>query len=262
MPIWPPSPCSRRTAARSVWTRTSDGSRTEVSCAAISASVRWASTRRASSSACVRRSIREPLGLAQVADRAVGADELAAALAADGVDLGRDRLALAPAEHESDPAHPRSGSAIEPGPRLLRRRPSTRAPTIGRPCLADQLLGPPTGERRRRRGERIVKLPVGIGLPHEVGRRDDEVAESRLGAVERPRRAARWRWRWPPWSARPWSSSSSSSPNRCGSANETASVPITSPSEPRSGAAAMPRRPRRSATDWSSSLVRNARIDR
>ena len=58
------------------------------------------------------------------------------------------------------------------------------------------------------------------------------------------------------WSARPWRRSSSSAANVRGSADEIASVPMTSPPGARSGAAAMPAqaqplgRPPTSSASW------------
>jgi hypothetical protein len=57
-----------------------------------------------------------------------------------------------------------------------------------------------------------------------------------------------------PMSASPWRSSISSAVDSRGRSYEIASVPNISPAGARSGAAAMPRRPIRLATDWSSSV--------
>ena len=62
------------------------------------------------------------------------------------------------------------------------------------------------------------------------------------------------------WSARPWSRSSSSAWKSRGVADETASVPMTSPPGARSGAAAIPRRPSRSATVDVVGLLRDPRV--
>ena len=110
--------------------------------------------------------------------------------------------------------------------------------TIARPCLADELLRPPSGELGERWARGSVKLPSHRsptpGRATRSTRWRNRDSRDRTGA----RPASRWRSRSAAWSARPWSSSSSSSPNRCGSEKETASVPITSPSGPRRGAAA------------------------
>ena len=124
------------------------------------------------------QAVRELLRLAQVTDRAVGADETASPLLADGVDLGRDGLALAAPEHESDLADDR-WFGHEARPRLLRLA-HRLGRDDGRPCLAHELLGSPSGEVGKA-GREDGEVAVGIGLPHQVGRGDHEMAEARLG---------------------------------------------------------------------------------
>ena len=109
------------------------------------------------------------------------ADELPGSLAADGVHLCRDRVALAPAQHEPDLAHDRRvGHQAGPGRLGIGHR------LLGYdrgPRLPDELVGLPSGEiGQARREDREVAR--GIGLPNQVGRRDHQVAEARLGVGE------------------------------------------------------------------------------